>query len=558
MRAPITAIRALVPERVDNGLTLLDSEPDPDFDFDLDIDDLASDSSDDDSYEHRGIRLGGDDQPYTYTHTHTHTPGTGVDFWDSFIPSNPNPDITTPHTRHSYRHDTNAELGLGLGIRVTEEAIQYTPEAGYEHLFELDLERYSFPSRQLRVARHVYNKDVFEAGAGDSTDPGIRAIARGILDDSTREEIERFKREIQSQIPSETPSRKTVEAPSTVPIPATPKRKKQNQRTHQDTYDDRDDGKDIIENLLWEEQDEPSTCLLDLDLNLGDMEPGSGPEYRWKGPIRDIETGRPITPYRDDDGPSGVPSDGGGGGWGSASSSQASRPKQTARRGRPFPPHPGSRSGNDGKVTPNGGTSTSTGMHHLGGMTVQHKSSTRSLPSKERANTNALLSNPSEKADGSHHRVSTSSVPSRSTHKTPTKAKRENHGETQESISPYALLLSKPQARRTIPGNLLQSASPLQKSMLTHWNSTCAESSYQDGILDLLAWLTKSINLRLSRGGAGSRDDGGRFKVDVFGSVSWGGETGTSGDLDLVVIVSLAPDLTSGRSARLQYTARLQ
>jgi hypothetical protein len=31
-----------------------------------------------------------------------------------------------------------------------------------------------------------------------------------------------------------------------------------------------------------------------------------------------------------------------------------------------------------------------------------------------------------------------------------------------------------------------------------------------------------------------------RFEVDVFGSVSWGGETGQSGDLDLIILVSWA------------------
>ena len=32
----------------------------------------------------------------------------------------------------------------------------------------------------------------------------------------------------------------------------------------------------------------------------------------------------------------------------------------------------------------------------------------------------------------------------------------------------------------------------------------------------------------------------GRFVVDVFGSVSWGGQTGSSGDLDMCIRVSLS------------------
>jgi len=33
--------------------------------------------------------------------------------------------------------------------------------------------------------------------------------------------------------------------------------------------------------------------------------------------------------------------------------------------------------------------------------------------------------------------------------------------------------------------------------------------------------------------------------VDVFGSVAWGGETGSSGDLDLVVLVSYFKSLVT-------------
>jgi hypothetical protein len=55
----------------------------------------------------------------------------------------------------------------------------------------------------------------------------------------------------------------------------------------------------------------------------------------------------------------------------------------------------------------------------------------------------------------------------------------------------------------------------------------------------LLEKLTYNINRHLG-GGPSMVKGERRFEVDVFGSVSWGGETGQSGDLDLIILVSWA------------------
>ena len=542
------------PERVDNnkGLTLLDTDPDPDcldFDIDIDIDDLDSDYS-----VEGGIRLEDTDtETIPGRGSNGHHNVNDYEFWESFDHlDTPITSPPTPLSLSTYDFDYPDNTSP-----LTEEAIVYTPEGGYEHLFKFDLKRYSFPSRQLRVAKNVYTKGEGEVGSGFGFGGDIRAagdyngkeVGSGIVDKSDRDEIERFKRELRSYLPlGPTPTSAAKPTPTSTPTPPRATKRKERPVTvtapvssQQDSADTVDETR-IIPDLLWEEPDKPSTCLLDLDL--GDMDPantsasGARGGYKWKGPIRDIETGRPITPYRDD--PSSNPA--------SASSSQATRPipRQTARRGRPFPSGPSRESRprqdhhdgegeREGRGDSNASESRSSKERRLGGSKVEHKSSTRSLPSQARKG----------RQDGSHHHSSNSFAPpippSQSTTATATSSRQKKPISTSTSskrpdpTSPYALLLSKPQARRSIPTSLYNNASPLQRSMLSNWSSSCADKDYQNGILDLLEWLTRSINLQFSRGG--SRADGGRFKVDVFGSVSWGGETGTSGDLDMVVIV---------------------
>lgn len=563
------ASRVAVPGRVDIigfGLTLLDTDPDPDpecldfdVDFDFDVDDFDSD------YSGQGaIRLGDSDTEVRRAsngNVNEHQNQNNQDhheFWESFD-SLDHPTTSPPTPLSLSTH----ELDYDATSPTTGVGIQYTPEGSYEHLFKLDLKRYSFPSRQLRVARNVYTKG---GPGGEIRAAEAGKLTSGIVDESDRDEIERFKREIQSHLTPGPPV--PVPAPSVTPGPVRTTKRKQGPVTipvpvHQ--AKDEDEGIRILPDLLWEEPDRPSTCLLDLDL--AEMEPGSGSGsgsgarggYKWKGPIRDIETGRPITPYRDDPSSTSNPA--------SASSSQATRPmpRQTARRGRPFPSNPNSGPSRDSlpmqtqtqtqtqthdqthDQTEERGTSSATGSvastyRRLGGMKkVEHKASTRSLPSKAQTQRNG--------PDGSHHHTSNSSappIPPSQSATTPAPASRNKTPKSTSTFtstlsnrpdptSPYAILLSKPQARRIIPPSLYSTATPLQQSMLRSWSSSCADKDYQNGVLTLLDWLTKSINLQYSRGGP--RADGGRFKVDVFGSVSWGGETGTSGDLDMVVIV---------------------
>lgn len=69
------------------------------------------------------------------------------------------------------------------------------------------------------------------------------------------------------------------------------------------------------------------------------------------------------------------------------------------------------------------------------------------------------------------------------------------------------------------------------------WANSRASPETQKAIIDLLEWLSHTINLALCPY-KDQKKATRRFEVDVFGSVAWGGETGSSGDLDLVVLVS--------------------
>ena len=71
---------------------------------------------------------------------------------------------------------------------------------------------------------------------------------------------------------------------------------------------------------------------------------------------------------------------------------------------------------------------------------------------------------------------------------------------------------------------------------MRNWNNTRASPETQKAIIDLLEWLSATINLTLCPY-KDKKKQTRRFEVDVFGSVAWGGETGSSGDLDLVVLV---------------------
>ncbi|WRT67792.1 uncharacterized protein IL334_004766 [Kwoniella shivajii] len=104
------------------------------------------------------------------------------------------------------------------------------------------------------------------------------------------------------------------------------------------------------------------------------------------------------------------------------------------------------------------------------------------------------------------------------------------------SVSPYNSLLSRPSPRKTVPSNLIHPSPPdsFQSDIMQAWCSTEPTEESKKFVMKLLSNLTTVVN---STFGKQILQDGkDRFLVDVFGSVSWGGETGKSGDLDLVIL----------------------
>ena len=107
-----------------------------------------------------------------------------------------------------------------------------------------------------------------------------------------------------------------------------------------------------------------------------------------------------------------------------------------------------------------------------------------------------------------------------------------------EALSPYAQYASSPSPRSIVPSSILQAKnpSPLQKSLIRSWTASEPSDRFHPSVATLLDQLTQVVNDRMGWYGDKNRD-GDRFKVEVFGSVSWGGQT-KSGDIDLVILVS--------------------
>jgi hypothetical protein len=106
------------------------------------------------------------------------------------------------------------------------------------------------------------------------------------------------------------------------------------------------------------------------------------------------------------------------------------------------------------------------------------------------------------------------------------------------SIDPYDRLLSLPSARATVPRHLCCTKDNLQSSAMRHWIGAEPTDEMKRYVADLGAKLTTLIDREWGRG-QGTRDP--RFSVVVFGSVSWGGETGRGGDIDMVIRDSYYP-----------------
>lgn len=100
-------------------------------------------------------------------------------------------------------------------------------------------------------------------------------------------------------------------------------------------------------------------------------------------------------------------------------------------------------------------------------------------------------------------------------------------------IAPYDLLAALKPARRRVPPTLYGRGTSdiLQRTLMQSWISAETSDSHKLGIASLTARLTSLINNTF----AGHVDGENRFVVDIFGSVSWGGDMGRGGDLDLVV-----------------------
>ncbi|WWC62545.1 uncharacterized protein I303_105141 [Kwoniella dejecticola CBS 10117] len=106
---------------------------------------------------------------------------------------------------------------------------------------------------------------------------------------------------------------------------------------------------------------------------------------------------------------------------------------------------------------------------------------------------------------------------------------------TVHNVSPYNLLLSSPSPRKNVPRHIAQPSAPdiFQSEIISAWVKTEPTEKSKEFVKTLLSNLTRIINANYGRSGARAEK---RFLVDVFGSVSWGGETGNSGDLDLVIL----------------------
>ena len=109
-----------------------------------------------------------------------------------------------------------------------------------------------------------------------------------------------------------------------------------------------------------------------------------------------------------------------------------------------------------------------------------------------------------------------------------------------QAISPYRQLLSRKSPRRNVPTRLQDpdGSDPLQRTLIEAWQRTEPSRRNRQYVSDLLENLSVMINRRLGDHSGMTQRGRRRFEVDVFGSVSWGGETGSSGDLDLIVLVS--------------------
>lgn len=101
--------------------------------------------------------------------------------------------------------------------------------------------------------------------------------------------------------------------------------------------------------------------------------------------------------------------------------------------------------------------------------------------------------------------------------------------------SAYLRYAASKSPRENVPFRVSRNSDPLHQSVLKSWQTAEPTAERKREVAKLLETLTHTINYSTSLQENPHRE---RYQVDAFGSMAWGGNTGRSGDLDLVIIVS--------------------
>ncbi|WWC58010.1 uncharacterized protein I303_100545 [Kwoniella dejecticola CBS 10117] len=109
---------------------------------------------------------------------------------------------------------------------------------------------------------------------------------------------------------------------------------------------------------------------------------------------------------------------------------------------------------------------------------------------------------------------------------------------TKNYLSAYKAHYSYPSPRTTVPLKLMDPAcgDQLQTTIMELWRSSEPTRERKDAMEELRLLLTNAVNAAFSSESLDIENGKMRFEVDIVGSTSWGGEIGTSTDVDLVII----------------------
>lgn len=100
--------------------------------------------------------------------------------------------------------------------------------------------------------------------------------------------------------------------------------------------------------------------------------------------------------------------------------------------------------------------------------------------------------------------------------------------------SAYKRYSSSASPRTRVPWRHQNHPEALHQSIIKSWQAAEPDEKRKGEIERIMQKLTHTINNSTSYIDNPGRN---RYKVDAFGSMAWGGDTGKSGDLDLVVLV---------------------